>query len=466
MTTREQIRTRARKLPVFDGVPDEDINRLLAGSTMRMLDIGEVLIVEGEEAQTAYLILDGVVEIVRSAGDGDVVVATRHAGELVGEMALLMESRRGATVRAQTPVSVIEITSDSFQSVLASRPETAISMLRTIWERLQSAEAHLVQHQKMAGLGTLAAGLAHELNNPASALIRSANQLSGVIDKWEEEASTLGSLSLSPDERETIDALRAKFGDVAPVSHVDPLGRADLEESLQIWLEAHDIDDPWRLAPLLVDADISLASLEQLASRVEPAHLAALLWWYGNGTLVYRLLQELSLSGRAISEIVTAVKAYTRLDQAPVQEIEIHDGINQALVILRHKLRGVQIARDFAENLPEIIAFAGELNQVWTNLIDNAADAMDGAGTLTIRTRRENGDIIVDIEDSGPGIPGADRDCVFNPFFTTKPPGEGTGLGLAISYNIVRKHGGDIRLDSEPGRTCFSVRIPVDTGIE
>lgn len=462
----ESIKSRIRELPAFEGVPDDGLDRLLTDVKLRELDIDEVLIVEGEEASVAYLILDGVVEISRSAGDGEVVVATRHEGELVGEMALLMESRRSATVRAQSSTTVIEITADSFHSVLASRPKTAISMLRTVWDRLQAAEAHLVQHQKMAALGTLAAGLAHELNNPAAALIRSAQHMADVIAAWEAQTGTLGGLPLSAAERDVVDSLRGSFSDISPFMDLDSLDRADLEDEIQSWLQDHDVSEPWSLAPLLADSGVTVDDLERIAGQIKLEHLSALTWWYGYGTLVHRLLGELSLSGRAISEVVTAVKAYTRLDQAPIQEIDIHEGIDQALVILRHKLKGVRVQREFSLELPRITAYAGEINQVWTNLIDNAAEAMNGSGTLTVRTRLEGSDIIVDIEDSGPGIPRDLQECVFDPFFTTKPPGKDTGLGLAISFNIARKHGGDMRLASTPGRTCFSVLLPVETRLD
>jgi signal transduction histidine kinase len=464
--TREMLLERLRELPALAGIDEDGLDRLLRDGTLRRLQPEEVLIVEGEIAHVAYLIVEGEVDIARSAGDGEVVIATRSAGELVGEMGLLMETRRNASVRARVPTTVVEIGAGTFETVLASRPETAIAMLRNVWDRLQSAEAHLVQHQKMAALGTLAAGLAHELNNPAAALVRSAGQLADAVVIWEQQANGLGELNLAPDERAKVDGLRRSLADAAPLANLDPLERADLEAGIEHWLETHGITDAWCLAPTLADAGGKPELLEQIGASVREEHLSPTLWWFGNGALVQRLLMELSISARAISEVVTAVKAYTRLDEAPIQEIDIHEGIDQALVILRHKLKGVRVLREFAADVPRISAYAGELNQVWTNLIDNAADALNGSGTLTIRTRVTACDIIVEVEDSGPGIAPGEQECVFNPFFTTKPPGQGTGLGLSISFNVIHKHGGDMQLESQPGRTCFSVRLPIETDIK
>jgi signal transduction histidine kinase len=466
MMTTEYIRNQIRGLTAFEGIPEDQLECLLEDVNIKVLEDDEVLIVEGEIAQTAYLILDGDVEISRASGDGEVAVAVRHSGELVGEMALLMEARRNATVRARNSATVMEITADNFQSVLASRPKTAVSMLKTVWNRLQTAEAHLVQHQKMAALGTLAAGLAHELNNPASALVRTADQLADVITTWEQQATMLGSLAVSSNESDALDQIRETLSESEAFDNLDPLARADREEALQLWLEDHGVAESWKIASLLVENGSDIEDIEKFASQFHPDHLSTVIWWYAHGHLVQRLIRELSISGRAISEVVTAVKAYTRLDQAPIQEIDLHEGIDQALVILRHKLRGVKVVRDYAPELPPITVFAGEINQVWSNLIDNAASAMDGAGTLTIRTGLDSGDIVIDVKDTGPGIPKDAQDCIFDPFYTTKPPGEGTGIGLAITFNVVRKHGGDILLESKPGCTCFQVRLPVENGLK
>lgn len=463
---RDMLRERTRHLPIIANMSDQEFELLLQDMSQRDLDPGEVFIVEGDVATSAYLILEGEVEILRSAGDRDVVVANRHAGELVGEMALLMEARRNATVRAVTPSTIVEITAAAFKSVLASNPETAIGMLRSVWTRLHDAEAHLVQHQKMAALGTLAAGLAHELNNPASALVRSSNQLASTIESLETHAMRLGELQLSDRQYVALREVRSELAENYSNRSLDSLARADLEEEVAGWLTRKGVDSPWLLAPVLVEAGQSPEELENIASTIDAETVSTVLWWLGTGALASSLLRELTISGSTISEIVSAVKGYTRLDQAPVQETDIHEGIEQALVILRHKLKNIRITREYADDIPRIVAYASELNQVWTNLIDNAAQAMEGDGSLTIRTRLEACHIVVDVEDSGPGIPEEAQDRIFDSFYTTKAPGQGTGLGLTISFNIIRRHGGDIRLSSRPGCTRFSVHLPVEGGIQ
>jgi signal transduction histidine kinase len=256
---------------------------------------------------------------------------------------------------------------------------------------------------------------------------------------------------------------------------LNPLERGDREQEVQRWLERIGVAEAWKLAPLLVDGGWGTATLERAMRGLPAGDATVLLRWLAEGQSVFRLLQEVSTAARAISEIVAAVKAYTRLDQAPVQEVDVHEGLDVALSLLRHKLRGVIVQREYTTGLPRITASATELNQVWTNLIDNAVDALGGQGHLTIRTAPVGSSdlthgtapagireaILVEVIDSGPGIPPEVCKRLFEPFFTTKPPGQGVGLGLSITYSIVRRHGGDITVDSRPGRTSFAVSIPV-----
>jgi signal transduction histidine kinase len=244
---------------------------------------------------------------------------------------------------------------------------------------------------------------------------------------------------------------------------LDPLLRSDREYELEEWLEAHGIDDGWDLAPILVNLDYETADMDAIAEVFDGSLLRTIVQWLGAISTVYSLVVEISQGAGRISDIVKALKSYSYLDQAPIQEVDIHEGLDNTLIILRSKTKeGIHIVREYAPDLPRVSAYGSELNQVWTNLIDNAIDAMDGDGQITIRTRRADNDVVVEIEDEGPGIPPEIQPKIFDPFFTTKGPGRGTGLGLNITYNIiVEKHRGAINVDSRPGRTVFQIRLPI-----
>jgi signal transduction histidine kinase len=326
--------------------------------------------------------------------------------------------------------------------------------------RLRSVETELVQHHKMAALGVLAAGLAHELNNPASALQRGADLLQQVVPWWEACAERVGAQLLGSDP-DLLDHLRDELAQAATVSAGDPIEQSDRIQEVEEWLAQQGLERPWEIAPAIVDAGYSRERLVELAGRVAPGAVPPLLSWLASGATVRGQLRAVAASSAATSGIVSAVKAYTRLDQAPIQDVDIHESLEQSLTIMRYQLRSVSVYRRFADHLPLITAYASELNQVWTNLISNAIDAMGGGGDLTISTGIGEQYVTVAFEDTGPGIPEEIRHRLFEPFFTTKAPGKGTGMGLAISYSIVRRHGGDIKVESRPGRTVFIVRLPL-----
>lgn len=461
-TTTTRLRETLRRGDFFAQLPDAALDELIGMIEPVALEEGATLIAEGDEAENAFVILTGEVEILRRSGEIDVPIGVRGAGEIVGEMGMLSGSGRTATVRARVPSTVLPISREVFERTLVANPTAMLALLRTVIRRLQGAESRLVQHQKMAALGTLAAGLAHELNNPASALVRSVQQLHDIIGEWERRAGDLGASGLHGDMLPILAALQQDIESHAgDAVWLDAVTRSDREEAVQEWLDERHIAESWKLAPQLVDVGWDLELLGQLQDFVPTDRLPAVLRWLAAGQSVYRLLHEMTASARTISEIVAAVKSYTRLDEAPVQEVDIHEGIDQSLTILRYKLRGIKVSREYDCCVPPIMALASELNQVWTNLIDNAADAMDGEGHLRIRTALERGTVVVEFSDTGPGIPPGAQARLFEPFFTTKEPGKGTGLGLNISYNIVRKHHGEITVDSRPGQTRFVVSIPV-----
>jgi signal transduction histidine kinase len=423
---------RLRLTPLFGGLDDAQLDRLVEMGEIVDLEPSALLIREGDEADALYVVLDGELDVTKRAGRSEIPLARVGPGALQGEIAALEGGRRLASVKAVTEAEVLRIPVATLRELLTAGPDVALAVIRTAVSRLRGMEATLREREKLAGLGTLAAGLAHELNNPAAAALRTIDALGQAVAAAESSPHPVPAPSL-PDDASP------------PRSALDRADRIDAVARLTG-------DDA--AAASLVAAGWTAESL----ASVSPEVLA----WLAADASVHQLLDELSMAIGRISEIVGAVKGYAYLDQAPVQRVNVRAGLEQTLVILRHRLRDVDVVLELDDDLPEIEAHGSELNQVWTNLVDNAVDAMDGRGTLTIRAGRDpDGDgVAVSICDSGPGIPAEVRPRLFEPFYTTKPPGKGTGLGLHISHNVIARHGGRMDVESEPGRTCFEISLP------
>jgi signal transduction histidine kinase len=458
-----------KKVPLFADLPDDDLGRLCGMLTAVDLPAGEELFAEGSYGEQAYVIEEGELEIIKVSSSREVLLAVRGSGEVIGEMALLEDKPRMASARARTNTKMLAIHREQLQELIGTSPSAAEAMFYSILKRWRSTEAKLRQSEKMAQLGVLTAGIAHELNNPAAAVKRGAEQLEQAMTDSGAAYIRLSHAELSDDQWLIWQVLTEKAQAQANLPpEMDALTRSDREYELEEWLEDLGVEDGWELAPTLVDLNLSTEERATLSTKFQHDQLGPMIRWLNANYTTYSLFAELRQGAGRISGIVKALKTYSYLDQAPVQDVDIQQGLDDTLLILNHKLKGgPSVRREYTDGFPEILGFGSELNQVWTNILDNAIDAVSdmppNEAVITIRTRQVNDWVKVEIEDNGPGIPLEIQARIFDPFFTTKPPGVGTGLGLDISYNIVvQKHRGDIKVDSQPGKTNFQIWLPIN----
>ena len=421
-----------------------------------LFEAGEVVVAEGGPTDFFYVMLDGELRASRNYGNQTVLLGIAKPGTFIGEVALLLDSPSGATVRALKPSRLFRLRKDDFWLMLGTCPSVAGQIFREMATRVRNLEGYSQQRERLASLGTMAAGLAHDLNNPATAARRASAHLREVVENIQCFACELHHL-LNPEQWESlIDASEAA------VTPLDPVTRSDREEEVATWLERQGVADGWKLAPALVNAGFSSKELLALAGKLPGESLAPALRWLEASLSLEALLNEIDGSTTRIAELVKAVKSYSHMDKSPMQEVDIHEGIENTLTMLGHKLKNVTVTRNFDRAIPRIMAYGGELNQVWTNLIDNAIDAVKGTGKICIATFLDDDQVVVEIADNGGGIPPEVQLHIFEPFYTTKGVGSGTGLGLMISNRIVAdRHGGEIEFESEPGDTRFKVRLPI-----
>jgi signal transduction histidine kinase len=367
-----------------------------------------------------------------------------------------------ATMRAVSVVRAATLSGEHFPEMLHRFPELGQRLVGLMSDRIREIARADVQREKLMSLGKLSAGLAHELNNPAAAVRRAAENLREAVTRLREVNLRLERRSLDIELKTRLAAFEQQWCCAAPPRPADALELSDREQALGEWLDRRQVDDAWTVAASLAEAGLDATRLEEFGDSFPDEALADVLQRLSASLLVARLVDEIENASTRISDLVKAIKEYSYMDQGPIQEIDIHRGLDSTLLILKHRLKqGVNVVRQYDESLPKICARASELNQVWTNLIDNAIDAMNGKGELRIRTAREPGIALVEIIDNGSGVPAEIRDRIFDPFFTTKEVGEGSGLGLDVVHRIVRSHQGDVRFESRPGETKFQVRLPL-----
>ena len=449
-----------RKSPLFEGLSDQELQQLVDHAEHVTFRAGESLMQQGDPGDSAHVVLNGGFEIQKQTGQSVIKIDVRKPGEVIGEMALLSNAPRSATVVATCDSETLCISQEAFENLLSTNPSATMAVLHWVMARLSQNESLLHQQEKMAALGTMSAGLAHELNNPAAAAQRSASLLRGAPAKWLGQTHQLEALAFKENLSDWLNEfMREAARRFEEPLKLEALEKIDLVDQLQVWLEANGVESAWELAPAMVNFGWNSDSLEKLKST--PLFNASI-QWLGMGSVIVRQLYEIQQTTERISQIVRAMKSYTYLDQAPLLEVDIHEGLENTLVIMQHKLKqGVTIEREYSQNLPRIEAYASELNQVWTNIIDNAIDAMNGKGTITLRTYEESDQVVVEIIDKGPGIPKKIQSRILEPFFTTKPPGQGTGLGLHVTHDIVaNRHHGLLLIESKPGETRFKIILP------
>jgi signal transduction histidine kinase len=454
------MRDALRSAALFADLSDEDLDRLVDCAYEESAPAGTVVFAEGDPGDKACLILDGEVEILKASGQREVLLAVRGTGEVIGEMALLDAAPRMATVRTRVDTLFLSIPKANMDDLLATSTTASRSLFSVLLSRWRETEARLRQSEKMAQIGTLTAGLAHEMNNPAAAVARGAGQLGMAMSRLGTAMASLQTAGLDPaDDR--LHSLFAAATDRQPP--LSALEQSDREDAMEDALADAGVVDGWRLAPELVSAGITPAGLLEVVGGIDPSATGALVEAVCAAADAAALVREVEAGAERLSAIVGALKSYSHLDRAEVQQVDLHRGLDDTLLILKRKLDGVEVRREYIEGPLMIEAYASELNQVWTNLIDNAADAVEGVtgATITVRTGVIDDDVWVEVEDNGSGIPPEIVGRVFDAFFTTKPPGSGTGLGLDISHGIiVDRHRGDLTVASAPGRTVFRAVFP------
>jgi signal transduction histidine kinase len=446
--------------PAFAGLPDDQIAWFISQSEELHFKAGDYYSRQGDPANAMFVILGGEVEIRGELG-GEAIVFGLSKGDVTGVLPFSRMKQFSVNGRAVTDARVLRFPATKFPDLVQKMPELAQRLVGLMSDRIRETTRIEQQRDRLAGLGKLSAGLAHELNNPASAAKRATSQLRDILKKIKAASVELGRRNLTAEQRAEIERMEAAFTqqDGHPP---DPLTASDLEEQIDSLLRSHGQSDLWQLAADLAKRNVKLEMLESLFAALEPDTARAALVRIAASVEIANLLNEIESSTSRISDLVCAIKEYTYMDQAPVQNVDIVKSLETTLTILNHKIkRGITVQRDY-QRIPLLVnSFGSELNQVWTNIIDNAIDAMDGKGELRVRTYREDDCVVVEIGDNGPGISPEVKGHIFEPFFTTKGVGQGTGLGLDTVQRIVKKHRGNIQVSSKPGDTRFQVFLPL-----
>jgi signal transduction histidine kinase len=462
-----------RSLFLFEKLTDEQLAHLCQEGHVELIEPG-VVYTEGDPANCFYVLIEGAVQTLRRVGEDDVEVGrTSQRGVYGGAFNAYLGERVPQTytnsMRATEPSRFFVLSAGCFAEVVRDWFPMAMHLLEGLFFGGQAQRAAIGQRERLLALGSLTAGLTHELNNPAAAAVRATASLRERVAGMRGKLRLLAAGKYERASLESIIELQQRAVEkVAKAPKLDPLEASDKEDELSDWLDDRGIRDGWQLAPTFVQAGLDAEWLDQVRDCVGDQMLEPALRWLNYTVETELLMNEIEDSATRVSTLVGAAKQYSQLDRAPFQVVDVHDLLNSTLLMMSAKIgQGVTVVKDYDRALPPIPAYPSELNQVWTNVIDNAVQAMNGSGTLTIRTARDGDCMLVEIGDTGPGIPADIQKRIFEPFFTTKPVGQGTGLGLDITWRIVvNKHHGDLRVESVPGDTRFQVRLPIQNAEE
>ncbi len=462
--------TELSTLFLFEKLDEEQLTRLCREGRVERFEPGPVY-TEGSPATCFYVLLEGTVVLSRRVGADDVETnRTSQRGVYAGAFQAYLGDRArvaryNGSLRVTEPSRFFVLPADTFAEIMRDWFPMAVHLLEGLFYGQENSRQIINQRERLLALGSLSAGLTHELNNPAAAAGRATSALRERVAGMRHKLGAITAGHYSRDTLVTLVDIQERTAEqVAKAAPLSPLEASDREDALSDWLDDHGIDDGWRLAPVFVQAGLDTEWLAQVAAAVDEETLEGAIRWLNYTVETELLMNEIEDSTTRVSTLVNAARQYSQIDRAPFRTVDVHELLDSTLLMLSNKFgERISLVKEYDRTVPEVPAYPGELNQVWTNLIDNAVAAMSATGgTLTVRTALDHDRVLVEFHDTGPGVPPDIRDRIFEPFFTTKPVGEGTGLGLDISWRIVvRKHHGSLEVESTPGNTSFLVRLPL-----
>jgi signal transduction histidine kinase len=457
-----------RTLFLFEKLTEEQLTWLSEHGWIAEIPAGAAVFEEGDKAEVLVMLLSGTLSLSRRVGADDVeTVRTDQVGVYAGAIQSFLnmdnEPAYTASLRAVSDISLFVVRSEDFGWLMQTWFPMAVHLLEGLFLGMRNSQEIIGQRQQLIALGALSAGLTHELNNPAAAAVRATSSLRERVAGMRHKLAMLAHNELDPRLLELlVDVQEEAVLGVANAPKLTAMQESEREDEITDWLDDRGVAGGWELAPIFVGAGTTPEFLDRVADEAPAGLLEGAIRWLAYTLETELLLGEITDSVTRISSLVSAAKQYSNMDRSPHERADVHLGLDSTLVMLAGKLADIEVITDYDRSIPPVPMYAGEINQVWTNLIDNAVQAMDGHGKLTIRTYRDDDKVRIEIRDNGPGVPSEIRHRIFEPFFTTKPVGQGTGLGLDISYRIVvTRHGGDLSVQSEPGDTRFLVCLPL-----